>query len=754
VKRLIIVVGAFCAFLIGYGATTLAFPAGGVNGRGEYNGYFTNVNDTNGTYVLPQDYDGGTMAIPNSLNSTTEFINFVKYTKLDIDNNGSGNRQEKTGAAFIIHTMIGSPIGSRGRPPTAAQIAEWERRVNYAASRGWITWNVNYSYRINSFYQGTRGGTSGPNDDAMYDHPGTSGAIVFRNSAGKIVYAIRRICANPVGGGSLGPIPDDAAFNMDGRTVVNNPTPKPGDVIRFRHYVKNLGPGAAPSVNWSTYNTIPNPDVRLANGGPAAYADDQERFVNFEDYTVPAGTAAGTRICREVGYAPDTAAGGSGRGDEVCAVVRYDFDLVPNVTVEINDGTTTGGFAEVGDKVEFIFAVNNNNSTQSQSTACTIYGQNTNGYRATPATGDTSSTPGYAPPATGCPRVFPHNANTVIVTETISPVTATSGNKTLCRTLAVTPFSPAGGTRSAIGCVTIANKPYMRVYGGDVSAGNGFMNSGSCTTNSEAGIVGWNKESGGLYAGAGAQFAALALNTIYDFATGQGNTTPTDGKRLAFANTTATGTSKFGGDLGTMPCIPDYASAMPAGATDLGTGSVNLSSLSGQQAYKSGPVTISGNINPGQRTSLYVNGDVIINGNIQYTGSWSTTNMPLFQLVATGNIYIGRNVTQLDGLYVAQGTNTAGGIIYTCAEGAVPVSRLELLTKCNTKLTVNGSFVAFQVQFLRAAGTLAQSNATETGAAGQAGEVFNYSPLMWMVTPPAQATPGTYDSLTSLPPIL
>jgi hypothetical protein len=751
VKKFLVLLGVFCAFLIGYGATTLAFPAGGVNGRGEYNGYFTNVNDTNGTYVLPNDYSG--MAIPNTLNSASEFINFIKYTKLDLDGNGSGNTQEKTGAAYIIHTMIGTPVGSRGRPPSSAQIAEWERRVNYSASRGWISWNVSYSYRINSFYQGAKGGGS-PNDDAMYDDAGTSSAIVFKNSAGKVVYAIRRICANPVGGGSLGPIPDDASFNMDGRTTVSSTTPKPGDTITFRNYVKNLGPGTAPSVRWTTYNTVPSPDVTLASGGPNSYADDQERNVHNENYTVPAGTPAGTRICREVGYSPDTAAGGSGRGDEVCATVRFDFGLVPNVTVEINDGATPGSFAEVGDKVEFIYTVQNTGSTQSQSTNCNIFGQDTNGYRATPGTADTTSSPGYVPPATGCPRTFPHNSNTTLVTETINPVTAALSNKTLCRSLAVSPYQPAGGTRSDIGCVTIVSKPYMRAYGGDISAGNGFTSSGACASNSGAAIVGWNREAAGGYAGGGVQFAALAMNSIYDYATGLGNTSGTTGSRLAFANTSFTA-ARFGGGFGSVPCIPDFMSRKPASTTNLGSGSINLSSLGGSNAYTaSGPVTISGNINPNQRTSIFVTGDVIISGNITYTGSWSVASAPLFQVVATGNIYVGRTVSQLDGLFVAQHTGSSGGVIYTCANGTTPVDKTVLVGQCGTKLTVNGAFVAYQTQLLRARGTLSASNATETGAAGNAAEVFNYSPLMWMITPPGQVTPGTYDSLTSLPPIL
>jgi hypothetical protein len=762
-KKFLVVLGAFCAFLVGYGATTLAFPSGGVNGRGEYNGYFTNVNDTQGTYVLPQDYAG--YAIPSAINSASEFINFIKYTKLDIDGNGSGNAQEKTGAAYIIHTMIGSPAGSRNRPPTSAQIAEWERRVNYASSQGRISWSTSYSYKINSFYQGAKGGGS-PNDDAMYDDPGsTTHAIVFRNSAGNVAYALRRECANPVGNSSLGPIPDDVSFNMDGHTTVSSTSPKPGDTITFRNYVKNLGPGAAPSVRWTTYNSTPSPDVTLTSGGPNSYADNQERNVHNENYTVPAGTAPGTRICREVGYTPDTAAGGSGRGAEVCATVRYDFGLTPAINIVVNGTASTGSFAEVGDKVEFVYTVRNTGSTVSQSTNCSIFGRNTSGYRALPGSADTSSTSGYVAPGTGCPRTFPRGSTTTLVTETIDPIAAGQTNTTLCRSLSINPIAPSGGTGSTIGCISIANKPYLRAYGGDVSAGNGQGGaSGTCTNNGQAAVVGWNSGSGASYAGAGGQFGVIALRQIYDFASAQGNTGGAPaGSGLAFANTAPSG-SLFGGSFGSVPCITDYYAtntnstltsiSSPVGLAALPDGAYRATAPVGQA------VQIGGTYPSSKRAVVYVDGDVLITSDIKFPGNWTAGSTPYFQLIVRGNIYISKSVKQLDGIYVAQRNGSTGGFIYTCANPGLPAVAISptggtLYGDCGSQLIVNGSFVAYQVQLLRTYGTLRQGAATERGVtSSHAAEIFNYNPTLWMALPPGTTTANDYDSITSLPPTL
>lgn len=422
------------------------------------------------------------------------------------------------------------------------------------------------------------------------------------------------------------------------------------------------------------------------------------------------------------------------------------YSLTPSVGVQVSSGGSpiAGNTAEPGDSVTFTYSVNNSGPTVAAGVGCSIYANSHTGYynASNPAPKGSA-----AAVATGCPRDWPVS-NTVINTETVNNLPA---NSTICRSLYVdhaTYNGPESGTEA---CVIVASKPYMRVYGGDVSAGNGFTVSGTCVNNTLGAVVGWNKEGSGGFAGAGAQFATLAMNQIYDFATALGNTTATNGSRLAFANT-STGGGKFGGSFGSLPCIPDYYGNKPSSATAY-TGTP-LSTLNNAAYTATGPITISGNINPGQRSALYVQGDVIIDGNIVYPGSWQLNTVPLFELIVKGNIYISKNVTRLDGLYVAQQNGSSGGVIYTCTNGSTPVATTALAGNCSNKLTVNGAFVAHSVQLLRTAGTLTQSSAGETGTSGRAAEVFNYSPLMWIVSPPQQNGGDTYDSITSLPPIL
>src|SRR5690606_24811254 len=106
----------------------------------------------------------------------------------------------------------------------------------------------------------------------------------------------------------------------------------------------------------------------------------------------------------------------------------------------------------------------------------------------------------------------------------------------------------------------------------------------------------------------------------------------------------------------------------------------------------------------------------------------------------------------------------SNGIIYTCASanpapftvpGTANFPTATVQTRCGSKLTVNGSFIAKQVQLWRTPGTVGQSFSGEAGGSANIAEVFNYGPALWINQPAltGSAAPD-YDAIVSLPPVL
>jgi hypothetical protein len=427
-----------------------------------------------------------------------------------------------------------------------------------------------------------------------------------------------------------------------------------------------------------------------------------------------------------------------------------DFNLTPAIGTSVNG--SAGSVAQVGDTVRFTYTVNNSGSTSSTNVNCSTYATTYAGYHA-----GGSAPPGGSPlgPSPGCPRSF-GVGSTSVATEDVPIVTA---NQSICRTLSVDPYTITGGSRSTNEvCVVVANKPYLKVFGGDISVGNGLSTSiDVCTNYNNAAVMAWNERGAGGYSGAGAQYATYALRRITDFSTAQGNAggAPVPAG-LAFANTSINVASgDFGGTFGSVTCIPDYWSRKPASTSTL---PANVSAMTTGAYAASGTTTLTGgNVNPGQKTSVYIDGDVYINSNITYPGNWQADRVPLFQLVVRGNIFISGAVTQLDGVYIAQRSSGAGGQIYTCATGASAptLTNGAFYNGCTNKLTINGVFVANSVEFLRTGGTLSQSSVGESTGSNSASEVFNFSPLLWMTQPlDTSGRVDNYDSIISLPPVL
>lgn len=298
---------------------------------------------------------------------------------------------------------------------------------------------------------------------------------------------------------------------------------------------------------------------------------------------------------------------------------------------------------------------------------------------------------------------------------------------------------------------TVTDLPYFSVKDGDIQSGDCMQNGGATPTggDSDGSIVSWNQEAAGNYAGAGVQYAAFALGYLQDFPSAQ-NKSP--GTYLSFAN------KNFAG--------PNYIAGSNSGQDTYGGGYISYQSCATD--YYGTPTTVqpSGytingqmipNTGAGSHQIIYVNGNVYIKGSITYSGNYaSVQDIPSFTVVAKGgNIYIDKGVAKLDGLYVAEPNATgAGGTIYDCATGPTTGASLNssLFSTCHTSLTVNGSFVARQLELQRTTGTLHSNPAAPA-------ETFDYNPEIWLTEPTAGGSAGTsgddaYDAITSLPPAL
>lgn len=225
-------------------------------GRGCWDGYFTDVDDAD---------KGGVNVIEGGIyigdNDKAAFINRVKGEL-------GGTLQNRTGAQFIILTMLGYPAGSdRNQANNAAVLADWENRimspnVYMQVSMQNFDCNIANTYFDNSNpagdiaagYSDTKGGCGVP--DLMIDF--------YVN--GVFYYRIRAACANPLGNPSgLPSSPQD--FNLSPSSAVTPTTAETGQTVDFTHYVAHSG-----SVQVNTNISVWDLEYPSGSSGPPAGA--------------------------------------------------------------------------------------------------------------------------------------------------------------------------------------------------------------------------------------------------------------------------------------------------------------------------------------------------------------------------------------------------------------------------------------------------------------------------------------------------
>jgi len=290
---------------------------------------------------------------------TDDGVNFSKSKFLSYINGllASGDTNQKIGASFIVHTMIGAASPHGTVAPTSDEIAEWTNRVNNGAV---TVAGESYYYTINSGYVRSSGGTY---DDKFYIESGTADSWVFRDGDGRIVYALKKRCANPVG--ELDGLPVKVDQWSLHATSTNNTSgaAKPGDTIVWNHSLINDGAGPTTasvhsnlgitgfSNGWGTTGEY--------GGGDSPAGSGLGTIRTITDYATYGVVQAdvGHTLCEKVQFDPSNSTGGrDGRGNDSCVYIAPNWNITATSTIN----RTT---AAPGDRIIWTHNLNNGGPT-------------------------------------------------------------------------------------------------------------------------------------------------------------------------------------------------------------------------------------------------------------------------------------------------------------------------------------------------------------------------------------------------------
>jgi hypothetical protein len=314
-----------------------------------------------------------------------------------------------------------------------------------------------------------------------------------------------------------------------------------------------------------------------------------------------------------------------------------------------------------------------------------------------------------------------------------------------------------GGTPYTVCSAPIADSPYIKIFNGDVAAGASSTDTSLCY--SQQSVIDTVNNGAAPYAGSGTSLAAIATAGISGFASDQIIAALTAAKNLSMANTPSA--TAFGGNYtaAASTCstsgyyeqaVADSSSGTPVANSNLaGNGAGNFYLNLGGGGTLNGGAALT--VPLGQHLVVYATGPITIASNVTFaTGATSASTLPTLEVVsgqstnANGAINIDPAVTQLAGSYIAE-----NGTIDDCAG----VTAGYLYTECNSKLTVEGSFLAQTINLKRTNGTISQASASETpGKSPDSSEEFDYTPADWLAPQPDNSP--AIQSITSLPPIL
>lgn len=632
---------------------------------------------------------------------------------------------DHTGAAFIINTMLGhqgtDPIfatpGSdrveNGIEVARSMFADWEATVRYYDAQGWVEWNE-VTNLPSGTHNGLKVGYSDPDGSGGYTYGGVDGVFMVMGTAGVSETVVFH---NPGG------------TNYRIKKLCGNIV---GDPVALQ------APPSPPSAN-------PEFDLVPSNPGVAFNDSESPTAITVTNVIQAEYTWAGAPLTP-----PDTLK------VETNIRVEYYLERDGSTSDLTTEATYTGGSYPHGTVVPTMLDSGSGTSISRdfsyQDTFTTTVGQ----LRANDRV---------------CARIW---------------VNPSAGEMTVDGTVVRVDVAERS---SSISCAVVGNQPYIKIFGNDVMAGGGWINPADSTCTINDGNTRTHFKTGSEWdrRGSSVQHAAFALGTITGFSSanlaGPTSPQPDPPSGLSFSNHSITWPQGGGDYKETNPCISSYfahAGDVITSFTDSELESSNSDPSTFDKFYLTGDVTL-GSVTIPQRARkiLFVDGTVTINGNIIYDDAGSTwggadslvNNIPAFYLVAR-NIVIHNNVTQLDGVYIAEPDDTSNhGVISTCQINPSVASEANTMYQsCANQLTVNGALLAKKVNFLRTFGSLRNSIDREynsppaascdshalaqtAGTGTCAAEVIRFSPEVYFVPSPfSSKESGGFDAYSGLPP--
>lgn len=789
-----------------------------VTSRPEWTGYYTGVNDTNFDTVVPSQTrfdqygfpppNAGTGGLENAFTSADNFLNLAQFVTLmrnmlfdtswtpcvwhrpvvpadrtPYEDPCYQRKMDAQWASYVINTQLGDngmlygfcnnalapdPWDNWfcGLDSARNRFSQWEAIINYYAGQGWIQWHAPVNFAPN--HLNTLVGWYGE-DSFRFTQPAAESAwsLVFNsppsasNPAGS-QYIIKKWCGNITGEATPLVPPPSGSFVSANCNVVTGWAFDPKNYTNNYQVQVRVYRDGRPGFGGTLVRTV-TANQATPTGAPIpgnhGFTADISPWADVVPHTyyiyAAASDAAGNPTSQgfELAGSPKTVTGAAGGGciQPACSPL----------TIIASDGTSQ---PEPSDpfsvQVGFTFGGAAATSPSGFTITLTLPPPAINGTQSAHVTVPAGGT-GAMHTFTG---VVQNNAGVYNGTWRITP--DAGGAATNC---------PSAGPATYI----VANKPVSKTFGNDVQAGGNFAANASRTCAAPAApgatIIGYTSGSGSAYKGATAQYAAFALGAVNGYASaGTRASSPTQPKDLTFANTSA---GVFGGNSNITHCVPNYMAEFLTTSPSSSSPTINGFPAGNSTRYVNGNATlISGTpggtltIPAGTHATIYIDGNLVINTNIVYAGAdlggWANrSQIPSLTVVVRGNIFINKLVTRLDGVFIAQPGIVGNGTINTCvvvsgnSGNALPVIAASVFDNCNSKLTVNGAFIAQRVKLLRVNGSLSKTTLNEPRGGLNTAEEFNFSPEAYLALPDCAIpqnckSSAKADAITSLPPIL